>query len=52
MFVCEKEKDLKEYLANNLDELAVKTGIPKTRLCDKALELLFEKNDKGENVFA
>lgn len=39
-------------LIEKLDVLAEKTGLPKTRLCDRALELLFEKCEKGENLFA
>lgn len=41
--------DLKNI--EKLKELSEKTGIPQTRLADKALELLFKKYESGEKLF-
>lgn len=40
----------KELLAF-MDKYAKETGIPKTRLHDKAMELLKEKYDNNEKIF-
>ncbi|RCX20857.1 ribbon-helix-helix protein [Anaerobacterium chartisolvens] len=40
-------KESHDFLA----EYAKSTGIPKTRLVDKALEIMKEKIEKGERVF-
>jgi len=54
-------KDLKNRkhrtitISNELDEFIIeyskKTGIPQSRIVDKALEILKERIEKGENIF-
>jgi transcription initiation factor TFIIIB Brf1 subunit/transcription initiation factor TFIIB len=41
------DKELLEFV----DKYARQTGIPKTRIHDKALEILREKVEKGENIY-
>ena len=38
-------------LISFLREYSKQTGIPQTRLLDKAIELLKEKVEKGENLY-
>lgn len=38
-------------LLARIDAYAAETGIPKTRLFDKALEIMLEKVKKKENIF-